>query len=312
MKQAPFPISPELTAIAIAYRNPASALIADEVMPRQRTPVATKEFKYNVFNLPEAFTVPDTRVGRKGSPNEVGWSAEELTSSVEDFGLDDPIPQDDIDQGRAQGLNVQGESVEFIMNLLHLDREVRVAAVAQNAANYAASNIQALSGTDKFSDAASDPVKILLDALDTPIVRPNIMNLGQSVWTTLRTHPKVIKAIYPNGDGSGTINRKQLADILELEAIHVGTSFVNNARRGQDPTFVRTWGAHVSLHYRDKMATSKRGITWGLTVPYGKPVAGSQPDSKIGLRGGQRVRAGESVRELVTAPQAGFLIQNAI
>ena len=43
-KTAPFPVTPELTAIAIAYRNPDASLIADDVMPRVR-PVSTREFR---------------------------------------------------------------------------------------------------------------------------------------------------------------------------------------------------------------------------------------------------------------------------
>jgi hypothetical protein len=42
----PFPIDPKLTAVAIAYRNPDVALIADEVLPI--TPVA-QEFKHLVY-----------------------------------------------------------------------------------------------------------------------------------------------------------------------------------------------------------------------------------------------------------------------
>ena len=42
MAKAPFPIIPELTGIAIAYRN--RAMIADLVLPRV-TPVSKEEFK---------------------------------------------------------------------------------------------------------------------------------------------------------------------------------------------------------------------------------------------------------------------------
>ncbi|MGV8796604.1 hypothetical protein ACV373_31930, partial [Pseudomonas aeruginosa] len=62
MSNAPFPIDPELTAIAIAYRN--GRMIADEVLPR--VPVGKQEFKFWKYDLAQGFTVPETLVGRCG------------------------------------------------------------------------------------------------------------------------------------------------------------------------------------------------------------------------------------------------------
>ncbi len=50
--KAAFPIQPELTAIAIAYKN--RSLIADQVLPR--VPVGKQDFKYLKFNLADGFT----------------------------------------------------------------------------------------------------------------------------------------------------------------------------------------------------------------------------------------------------------------
>ena len=47
-------------------------------------------------------------------------------------------------------------------------------------------------------------------------------------------------------------------------------------------------------------------------MPYGQPFAGSRTDPDIGLRGGIRIRAGESLKELVLAKDAGCLITGAI
>ena len=100
-RTAPFPVTPELTAIAIAYRNPDVSLIADDVLPRVKA-VGTRDFGYTVYDL-SSFDRPNTYVGRKGRPNEVSMGSHELTAAIEDYGLDDRIPQDDIDQeiGRA-------------------------------------------------------------------------------------------------------------------------------------------------------------------------------------------------------------------
>lgn len=312
MSTAPFSIQPELTAIAIAYRNPAYALIADQVMPRQGAPLSKKEFLYNVYNLADGYTVPDTLVGRRGVPNEVTWSAEEKTASVKDYGLDLTVPQDDITQAKGTPFNPLGSAVEHLTNLINLDRERRVAAITFAVASYAASNVRALAGTDQFSDPASDPVAILTEALDTPIIRPNSLTFGKKVWGVLRRHPKLVKTIYPNGNGEGVVTRQQVAELLEVGEILVGESFANTAKPGQTAQLARVWGNHIAMQFKDPSAALGQGVTWGLTARFGDKIAGTQADGSIGLRGGQRARVGESVAEVVVAPDAGFLIRNAI
>lgn len=309
MATAPFPVSPELTAIAIAYANPDVSLIADQAMPRVKA-VGKREFQYDVYDL-SMFSRPSTLVGRKGRPNEVSMSARRETAAIEDYGLDDSIPQDDIDQARKDGRNLEGESTEYIMNLVKLDRECRVAALVQNADAYSPGTVQTLSGEKQWSNPASKPLDLLLEALDAPLMRPNTMIMSGPVWSRLRLHPQIVKSLYPLA-GEGVVTRQQFAELLEIKSLLVGTSFVNNTRKGQAAVLSRTWGNHCALLYLDSAASSSRGVTWGMTVPYGTPVSGSTQDKDIGLRGGVRVRAGESLKELVTAPDAGCLIKNCI
>ena len=53
-------------------------------------------------------------------------------------------------------------------------------------------------------------------------------------------------------------------------------------------------------------------MTFGYTAQFKDRVSGSIVDPDIGLRGGQRVRVGESVKELVVAKDAGYLFENVI
>jgi hypothetical protein len=141
MANAPFPIQPALTAVAIRYGN--SSYIADSVAPR--LPVATQEFKYLKHVLADGFTLPDTRVGRKSQPNEVEFSATEETASTEDYGLEDPIPQADINNAPAN-YDPLARATEGVMDLIMLDREKRVADVIFAAGTYATANKTTLSG----------------------------------------------------------------------------------------------------------------------------------------------------------------------
>ena len=99
----------------------------------------------------------------------------------------------------------------------------------------------------------------------------------------------------------------------QLDEILVGEGWVNTARRGQAPTLARVWGKHCALLYRDGMADTRGGrTTFGFTAQWGERIAGSIPDKDIGLRGGERVRVGESVAELITAGDLGYFLQDAV
>lgn len=308
MANAPFPIQPELTAIAIGYRN--STLIADGVLPR--IPVGKKDFKYLQYNLSDGFTVPDTKVGRTGRVNETEFSAVEFTASTEDFGLEDPIPQDDIDNAPVN-YDPLGRSAEGITDMILLDREIRTAGIVFNAATYGASNKTTLSGTSQFSDFTnSDPIGIIQSALDGVIMRPNIMTIGRPAFSVLCRHPKLCKAIFGNNTDAGIITRQQLATLFELEEVLVGEAWLNNSKRGQTAALARVWGKHIALMFRDKNVSNRGRMSFGYTPQFGNRMAGSWEDKNIGLRGGQRVRVGESVKELICAPDLGYFIQNAV
>jgi hypothetical protein len=308
MPQQPFPIIADLTAIAIAYKN--QGMIADDVLPR--VPVGLQSFRYRQFQLADGFTIPDTKVGRTSAPNKVEFGYVEQTASTTDYALDDPIPQSDI-QNVQPGFSPEGRAVEVLTNLIALDREVRVATKVFTAGNYAAANQQTLSGTSQFSDFAnSDPLGVILAALDACAMRPNIMVLGQAVWTKLRQHPKVVAAVLGNNGTSGVVGREAVAQLFEVEQLLVGQGFINSSKRGQTPVLARAWGKHVSLIYRDVLAGPQTGTTFGFTAQFGSRVAGNIVDTDVGMRGGVRVRVGESVAEVVCANDLGYFIQNAV
>jgi hypothetical protein len=313
----PFVADPVLTAIAVNYRNPDVALIADQVMPR--VPVMAPEFKWTYFPPEQMFTVPDTEVGRKGVVNQVEFTGEERTSSVRDYGLDDVVPQRDIDTARSlraagnSAFDPEARAVEGLTHLTLLDREQRVAAMVQDAANYDADKKVALSGTGQFTDPASDPIGVISAALDaTFIMRPNVAAMGRKAWTALSTHPDILKAINRTSGDKGRASREAVAELFELSEILVGDSYVNAARKGQTAAFERVWGANIALIHRNTQAgPDGASPAWGWTAQFDGRVSGRFFDPKVGLRGATTLRVGEQVREVIAAPATGYLIQGA-
>lgn len=302
-----FPVDPELTQIAIGYRN--RAMIAGLVLPMIQ-PLGQSEFKYQYYPKDQSFTVPNTLVGRRSQVPEVEFKGSLVPASTEDYGLEHGLPQKDVDNA-PEGANLLGRTTEWLTNLIELDREIRVARKVFNPDTYAASNKVTLSGSDQFNDPSSDPVKLLLESMDGVIMRPNHVTFGQGSWRNFRMHPKVVKATNRNSGDSGVAAREAVAELLEVEEIHVGRALVNNARIGQPANMQAAWGNHVAMLHIDPLANTQQGATFGFTAPYGNREASQWFDKNIGLKGGTRVRVGESLAEVVSAPDLGFFIQNA-
>lgn len=306
MATRPFPVDARLTAIAIAYRNPDISLIADDVLPR--TPVSA-EFEWKEYDLAQGFTVPDTKVGRKSAPNEVDFKHEVHQDKVVNYGLDDLVPNDDVDDA-DEGTDPLGDSAGYLSSLVDLGREARVAGLVFNPANH--NNKVVLSGASQWDHEDADPTETIGDALDSVIIRPNVATFGQSTWTKLRRNRLLVQAIKGTAQGAGQVSRQEFAEYFELQQIYVGSSFINTAKRGQPVAMSRVWGKHAAFLYRDRTAGPQQGMTWGFTAAKGNKVAGQIPEPKIGLNGSVRVRSGERLKELVVAKDLSYFFENAV
>jgi hypothetical protein len=302
-----FPYSPVYTAISIACKNP--AYIAEFASPIVK--VGKREFKWLEYPLAEGFTLPNTAYPKKGQPNEVDFSAIERTDKVEDYGLQDTISNDDIDNAPEKS-NPLAFAVQSLTDLVMLDRENRTAKLYFSASSYASDKVQILSGTSKFSDLTnSQPIGVIEDALETPIIRPNTLIIGAAVWSVLKRHPKIIKSINKNLGDSGIATKEAVAELFELDRVLVGASYINSANKGQNISLSRIWGNSIALVYLNPLATTQGGVTFGYTAQYGTKKSGIK-DVDAGINGSKLARVAESVKELIVAKDVGFLIQSVI
>lgn len=313
-----FPVNPVLSAIAIGYRNRDIDMIADDVLPR--IPKGGRVFNYTKYSAADAYTVPNTLVGRKGEPNQVESGGVLVQGACLDYGLDDIVPNDEIEAWEAMTKPAVGgpvsplmKSTSLVTGLVVLDREIRAANIVFNAASYAAANKVVLSGTSQWSDQTnSNPVDAILAGLDIPLYRPNVLTFGQAAWTKLRQHPKLVQGVYGTAQTGGAVTRQQAADFFEVKKIVVGAGFVNTARKGQAVNMQRVWGKHCAALFVSEDLADADQPTFGFTAQFGDRVAGSIPQPKMGLRGSEQVRVGESVVEIVAANDAGFFWQDCV
>ena len=295
-----------LTAVAIAYRNDDVSLVADDVLPRIPT---ARKYSYQEYNEAQSFTVPNSRVGRRGTPNQVELEGTEKKGEVEGYALDSPVDNVTYEESKKEGIDLRKKAIELVTDLVNLDREIRVADKVTDPANYHNDLKTALAGTDLFTDPNSDPMGLIEYYLDECWMRPNQLTFGQPAWTAFRKHPKVVKAFNGNSGDEGRATRKWVAEQLEIKRIIVGDSRVNVKRPGETAVLARTWGDSVTGQYINKAASTVGGVTFGFTAVHGKKVAGTLK-ANMGLRGGFLCRSGEEVNEHIVAWRVGFLISN--
>jgi len=317
MSLAPFTLHAAATAVAVAF--PQGNLVADQVL--NRVPTDGQKFSYNVYNKADGFTVPDTEVGRKGKPNEVEFGSSELTESTVDQALDAPVPKADVDNyeaarrnGATTLIDPRLRATRGVTQCLLTRREKRVADLVMNINSYGVDNRIVLSGTSQFSDYDnSDPDAVISEVLDGLFMRPTHFVMGRAVWSKLRRHPKICAAIYKNGTNAGKVSLEQFAEHFEMANLPIiGEGWLNVAPKGQPVNMQRIWGKDMLAFYQDMNADPQFGITFGFTAQWGNRIAGTVPDPDMGMRGGERMRVGESVKELIIAPDLAYLWKNAV
>lgn len=335
---APFPSDPARTAIIMLYHEP--GMIGDRVLP-PTPPLSQEEFQYTKYEIGDAFQVPDTRLGRKGEPQEVEFQGKRITDTTRHHGLKDSVPQSDVDKamvnrdGAQVWMDPRDVAAINLKRLLRLAREVRVANAVFNAASYEAGYKVALASGDRFDAAGSDPWGTMEDALNVPIFRPNVITFGQAAWSEFRRHPKVLKATNrASGADSGLAARRDVAELLEVDEILVGRSRVASNAEGQDLALRRCWGGHVALTYRGAYASGmaapggnmgserqegvdllsdKDSTTFGFQAVYQPEEVLSRFVGQRGIKGVHELILRESCLEVICGGDGfGYFIQNAV
>lgn len=314
--QTPFVVNPQLSALALAFKNPEASYIADAVLPR--VPKAQK-FTYKVYGQDQFYTVPNTLLGRKSEPREVEFSSSAMTAQTEGYGLVDYVPEDDMRvfsaMPKATGvMDPKQVATMGLTNLMMLAREQRVASLVFNPATYVLAQQQTLIGAAQWSDFVnSDPALAILNACDQMLVKPNKLVLGQLAFTRLRRHPKLVAQAFPiSQTGNGSLTAAQLAETLELSEVLVGKAQQNTAGLGLPTALSRVWGKNAALIYSSKQTSEADMPSFGFTAEFQDREVQEFFDPKRGVNGVHGIKVVEQVRELVIANNCGYYFQNCV
>lgn len=302
--RTPFPQSDVLLAMAMGFKQPGA--IAELVFPVVN--VREEKFLYYEVSLKDSLQAPDTRVGRKSTPNEMETGATELTKSTEDHALDDFVPYSDLDKAE-NGYNPITVAGQSVMKAIKLKQEIRVADIAFNDANYLPAQTTDVTATP-FTDSATDVIAVIENAKDGMLVTPTQATMGRDVFSAIRRNPFVLKAVHRNDGDSGIASKVAIEELFEMEFI-VGEAIYDQAKPGQAVNWSRVWQNHLALQHIDKTASvTEPALTHGFIAHYAD-VGAEIEDRKRGIKGGVTVRAGHQRTEVLASDLCGHLIKNA-
>jgi hypothetical protein len=256
-------VDPILSTVAQGYRH--QMAVGGFLFPY--VPVGQRGGKIISFGR-EDFALYNT-VRTPGSPTrrvQFGYAGQSY--ALESHALEALVPNELLEEALAvPGINLATMKVAKVQSIIALRLEFLQAQLAINAANYAASNKTALSGTSQWSDltaGVSDPVNVVevgKEAVRAQIGQtPNTMVIPAKVMVSLKQHPKIIDRIKYTGRDIPT--PELLASLFDVERVVVGKMiYTDAAGLVQD-----VWGKSVVLAYTDTASMAEAGApTFGYT-----------------------------------------------
>ncbi len=256
---------PIITAVARGYRSPAAA-IASVLFPI--VPVLARAGRILSFG-PDDFKLVSTVRAPGSNTRRVQFGFAAGNFSLVDHRLEGSVPVELQEEAAAvPGIDLISLAVRRVQNVMALERESIAAGLARNAASYAASNKETLSGTSQWSHASSDPFTDIMDGKEVIRsqigIRPNVLTLAPKPLTALRTHPKVLDRLSTASDRPPA-TLQQLQALFELESIVEGAAVYHDGAAFQD-----VWGKDAILAYTtpasmQDMGSPNYGYTYQLS-----------------------------------------------
>jgi len=259
-----------LSQMAIGYAD--NNLIAGTIAPV--VIVDKQSDAYSVFSRADAFRIEEDKRSPGAEANKITRTISSDTYFAHNYALKYPITLEDRENADpVYRQNLWGDAAEYVTDKLMMNWERRVSTLVNATANVGSS-----AGVASEWDAAasSDPIGDLNTAIDNvqdlTAQRPNRLVFGLDAWRSLRRNDQILDRIHGSTNARPFANRAQVANLLEIENIHVGDGYQNNTNEAQAESLTKIWGDNVLVCYtpdspsrnRPSFMYSYRWATGGL------------------------------------------------
>jgi hypothetical protein len=300
-------IDPVLTEIARGYQN--NTFVGSALFPA--VPVGQRGGKIIQFGK-EAFRAYNTGRAPGANTKRVQYEYSSASFALEQHALEGTVPFEIMEEASAvPGIDMGQGAVQMVQDIIAARLEKAQAALATNAAAYAASNKITLAGTDQWSDlAASDPVddiEAAKEAIRAKIGRyPNTIVMGAAVMAKLRQHSKIIDRIKYTGRDVPT--PELLASLFGVARVISG-----DAVQASDADVLSdVWGKSVVVAYTETAGLAQMGRpSYGYTYRLrGYPLVEAAYQDRNAKSWIYPVT--DEVAPVIAGAEAGYLISAAV
>lgn len=259
-------VDPVLTNAAQGYQN--NEFVGGKLFPK--VPVQQRGGKVIAFGR-EDFRLYSTGRTPGSNTKRVQFGYASGSYALEQHALEGTVPFENMEEAnRVPGIDLGSNAVTKTQDIIGLRLEKAQADLATDASKYAASNKITLAGADQWSDysGTSDPVDDVNTAIDAVRQkigkRPNVVVMGATVWSKLKSHPKIIDRIKYTGRDSAT--PELVANLFGVKEVVIGDALYLS----DSDQFVDVWGKFVVVAYTELGRVSDMGRpTFGYTYQLG-------------------------------------------
>ena len=160
-------------------------------------------------------------------------------------GLGCRVSKSSAEYAQGNGLNLRQAKVAILARETAINRERLAAAIAFSTSVFSGKTT-ALSGSDQWDNAASDPVSIGQDARDSIVQAsgetPDTVIIGYAVYKALRQHPAIIEFSSRTQSSVGIVSNNDIARALDVENVFVGKAVANTAEENLTASNSYIWG----------------------------------------------------------------------
>ena len=183
------------------------------------------------------------------APRQISTSVSKVTGwDVNVNGLGVKMNKSSAEYAQGNGLDLRKANAAVLARECMIHRERIAAALIFSTATFSGYTA-ALSGSDQWDNAASDPISKAQDARDSIITNsgevPNVAIMGYEVYKSLRQHPLILEYTSRTANTAGVLTNDDLARALDVDTIWVGKAVANSAYEGQTETNAFIWGKFV-------------------------------------------------------------------
>jgi hypothetical protein len=307
-------IDPLLSNFAVTYRP--MGMIAADVAPIVQ--VARQTGIYAIQEQADMFKIPDTYRAPGEEAKITRFRVGSGNYNARNFALKTRVPLEDLANAQPPFLQMLEQSRTGVsMTQLLLDWENRTAQKFFNTSNVGSS--AAVASAWHFNAGGGSPFNDLNTALDNVHNAtgywPNKMIFGRQAWFDFRRHNEIINKTQRTAQpGAAPMpTRQQVADLFEVEQVHVGLAYYNSAQEGQPMVLTPIWGSHVWMGYQKMDAMTVEDPTYLAFMRWIVPGVPNMQVERLPYDArikAEELEVGYYQDENLVAPALGFMVQS--